>query len=451
MAVKTHTTTVSEADARRSRHVWLVILLCNALFLVLCVTLANTTAEYLSSITVPQTATFELKHGSQLAVLRQGSRVPELVTDRTQLREHDVALTGPDSEGFIQFFDGTSTIQTYFSTTLTIETLRTARFFQTMKEARIRVDSGTVVWATGDPGGYASVEYNILSENAEISIPGNSKVRVRVEKDDQNETTTHVIVEYGSAVLLSRGRRIEVGREHMAWVGPQGISPEPVRAEEELIRNGSFTEPPTSGAETRENGGLDTAAWLPIREAQTDLPLDIGSVSVITETLPGVEGIRALRLCLRDSEDCPAQHASGDGQSADRYVRVGVRQEINRPVEFFNSIELSAAVKVVRQSLPAGGPQGNLFPLTIRVLYSDSERNQHEWRHSFYYFTSERSGSGLPDATRVPEASWWLPEQKFVLKSADVGRDIAVINAIEIFGYGKQFKSQITRVSMVAR
>ncbi len=453
MATGTTTPTIGVRveDSRRSRQVWLVLVLCNMLFFALCVAGAISIYNFLSTITVPQTASLEPRHGTQLAVLRKGSRVPELATGRTELHEGDTALSGQDSEGFIQLFEGTSTIQTYFSTTLRIDSLRVTRFFQNVKQARLHLDTGTVVWATGGLGDYASAEYIITSDEAEITIPNDSKVRVRVEKDEANRKTTYAIVDYGSAVMLSRGRRIELNPETMAWVGPDGQPQGPVQAEEELIRNGTFNEPPTSGAEMKDNGGLDTAAWLPVRDPSSDVVFKLSTISVVSETLPGLGSIDAAVICLRD-ENCPgADHGGNAGDRSDsddgRYGRVGIRQDINQPVEFFNSIELKVAVKVVRQSLPAGGPQGNLFPLTIRVVYSDTEGNVHEWKHSFYYLAAEKS---LPNATRVSPGSW-LPEQQFTIKSAEVGRDVAVINSIEIYGYGQQFQSWVTGVSMVAR
>lgn len=132
----------------------------------------------------------------------------------------------------------------------------------------------------------------------------------------------------------------------------------------------------------------------------------------------------------------------------DHFIKVGIRQEVNRPATFLNSIELFATVKVVRQTTPIGGPQGNLYPLTIRVIYVDSEGAEHDWKQQFYYV------AGQPDPVdpgQVEQGIWWAPKERFVLKSPDEVRDIAVIRAVEVFAYGSQFQSWITGISMVAR
>jgi hypothetical protein len=156
----------------------------------------------------------------------------------------------------------------------------------------------------------------------------------------------------------------------------------------------------------------------------------------VTETLGGLGTINAVQI-LKEG-------------SSDRYAKVGIHQEIHRPAEFLDTIELFATVKVLRQPFTVGGPQGNLFPLTISVNYSDADGVQREWKQHFYYV------NGAPDPNdvrQVPHGTWWSPRERFVLKSASakIGQDVAVINYIEIYGYGRQFQSWITGVSMLAR
>ncbi len=82
------------------------------------------------------------------------------------------------------------------------------------------------------------------------------------------------------------------------------------------------------------------------------------------------------------------------------------------------------------------------------MLYSDSEQKQHEWKQSFYYLGV---GSALPHTSKVLQGTWG--QHHFTLKSAkgSIGSDINVINSIEIYGYGRQFDSWVTDVSLIAR
>src|SRR5207247_2790882 len=106
-------------------------------------------------------------------------------------------------------------------------------------------------------------------------------------------------------------------------------------AEQELIRNGNFKEPPTSGAEAIANGGLGTAAWQPVREQLGDTADAVGSAKIISESLPG----NIMAAVISRSADPGA-----------RYARVGIRQDINAPAPFLNRVELRARVKVVSQT-----------------------------------------------------------------------------------------------------
>jgi hypothetical protein len=259
-----------------------------------------------------------------------------------------------------------------------------------------------------------------------------------------------VIVTVGSAMVMAGGKRVELQPGLMTNTGPGGGSLVAQTAEQDLIRNGDFKEPPTSGAELVENGGMGTAAWLPIREqAVGDRPAG-GTVSVQAEKIAGQE-VRAAVV---------NRSARGD----ERYARVGFSQEINAPASFLQVIELNATLKVVAQTEPAGGPQGDAFPLTVRITYTDPNGREQAWSRSFYYCSSGPGTCSMENAIDVPLGRWESPRDRypasFVIKGTtdgpdgvdiSIGQDIAVINTIEIYGIGTTFESWITDVSLLAR
>ena len=136
---------------------------------------------------------------------------------------------------------------------------------------------------------------------------------------------------------------------------------------------------------------------------------------------------------------------------------------------FLNRVELRARVKVVSQTEPVSGPRGDVFPLTIRIIYTDLNGKQQEWRRSFYWSPTDRN---ISNAAAVPQGAWQTLEElelrdqaaksnsgktggqrkdylNFVLKGTvkgpegdtTVGQDVSVINAIEIYGIGTSFQS----------
>jgi len=454
--VQTQPRPAKAEETQRSRLVWMVLAGTSLAFLFICMLGIMAVSTFVNNDTVAMAARIEPLRGTQLAVLRHNSVAPELITSTTQITEGDVATTGGDSSAFLQMFDG-STIQTYFSTTLEIENLRTGRYKRNIKEISVNLRSGTAIMVTADPDDYDTAAYKVSTDSAEISLASNSKARVRIEPIDGQDRTT-VVVDYGEAVFVANGETMRITPGQMVWVAGDE-TPVEQEAREELIRNGQFTDDPTSGAEITDNGGLGTAAWLPIREG-SDVPVDDpGTVILDSEDLPGRGSLKEVRF-----------ERNGLG---DHFVKVGIRQEVNRPATFLNSIELFAIVRVDRQTTPIGGPQGNLYPLTIRVIYADSEGVEHDWKQQFYFVEGQpdaseprQTGSASAEATPattpiatpstpvdtpIEQGIWWAPTKPFVLKSPDEVRDIAVIRAVEVFAYGSQFQSWIAGISMVAR
>jgi hypothetical protein len=346
----------------------------------------------------------------------------------------------------------------YFNTSIQMERMRASQFFQGGKEIAVFLRTGTIVLATGELGDYTSAAYTLSTDQAEIEVAPGAKLRIRVE-DQQGTPVTQVVVNAGHATLRSHGKNIDVGPKEMAWVSGAEVPQGPAPAQVDLIHNGSFEDLPTSSIEEVAEGGLGTAAWLPLR----DPGADSNSASVgITEEV-----------------NLKAAVITGSG-GTDKYVRIGITQDINQPASFFNSIELSATIKLVNQALSTGGPIGDVYPLVIRIVYSDQFGSNHEWKRSFY-FQGPAPDPSDNTAIKVSQGRWTtteeikeeranaLPPSKgsagppdlsgssgganalFMLKSPNQVQDIAVINAIEVYGYGTQFQSWITGISLLAR
>jgi len=142
-------------------------------------------------------------------------------------------------------------------------------------------------------------------------------------------------------------------------------------------------------------------------------------------------------------------------------------------VEFYQTIQLTATIKLVSQELPVTGPGGEIYPLIIKIVYKDSGGNLHEWRRSFYYDGDDAS---LGDLSRLKttQGKWEsttemqlerqqqaaatgrqdlvaLNNDLFVLKSPSVNQDMAAINSVEVYGYGSEYQSWITNIQLLAR
>jgi hypothetical protein len=437
---------------KRSRSVWFVLFTSTVLFCVICSASGVGLYGYLVNVTRTRGATLQLVHGTQLTVVRHQLVDPEAVQNTAGVNEGDQVRAGDDTQASIRLFDE-GTINLYFGTHLLLSTLRSSRFFGTSKQIGVLIDSGTAEFSTPDLGNYASGSYSIDTPHAVIQLEPSSTVRVQF--DGQGDTAaTQAILEYGAAVVLSGGKTIPLQIGSMVVTGPGGPPEGPQAAQQDLIRNGDFTLPPTSGGQTLEEGGLGTAGWAPILDQPSASPPEVAPVSIVTETLK-TQSVRA--ALIRKNEN-----NSG-------YATFGLKQDINATASYFKQIQLKATVKVVSQTAPVGGPQGVVYPLTIKITYTDSNRQQQVWKHSFYWARIDLKISG---ATQVSQGSW--EPEVFTLKSLGGAStptpppttpgvapaapeidssvaDISVINGIEIYGVGTGFQSWITGIQLVAR
>ena len=443
----TATTNVSFRIVERSRQVWLVLAVCLLAFIALCGFTVYGMASFLSTFTVAKGASLEPHPGSTLAVLHRGTVITEQVSTPIQLQEGDTVIVPQNGRGFMRLFDE-STIQISLNTEVVLDTLRSNEFFGRAQDVGIILRHGSVRVARS-PQQRVSSHYVVSTALAEVDIEPDAKVRFSVASGE--DPITQVVVEVGHAKFRSKGKTIELGPQQMAWANrseePQG----PLVAETDMVKNGDFAEGPTSSVEEIGEGGLGVAGWLPIRDEGAP-PVPSGSVT-ITEEL----GLPVARIF----------YDRGDGQ----FPRVGMVQQLNESAEFYNTIELTATVKLVRQDAPVRGPGGDVYPLIVKVVYGDSDGKLHEWKRSFYF---SGDAEDLSDVSRikVPVGKWEstgeirqvrmsesqlhaqqdliaLNSDLFLLKSP--GQDVAVINAIEVYGSGPNFESWITGISLLAR
>lgn len=458
MGVVAETDRIAPNINQRSRQVWAAIIVSMVSFLFLCGAGGVGIFTFVGSITDPQSVIIKAVPPSAIAVVRHNTTTPEQITGTEKLEEGDLAITGGSAtdQALISLFSDSGSILMYPNTRLEMETLRASHFVQSTKEIATLLHAGTIVMATAELGDYESATYTVSTDQAEISVEPSAHIRVSVQSD-HGVPVTQAVVDAGKATMWSHGKRVDIGPGQMAWVTGSEFPEGPAIAQVDLIRNGSFDEPPTSNSEELSEGGLGTAAWLPLRG---DTGADTSGASV----------------AITNEVDLKAAVISELG-GPNRYVKVGIVQDINQPASFFSSIELSATVKLVKQEIPVGGPVPDVYPLIVRIVYTGQDGKNHEWKRSFYFNGPDPE---LTDNTiiKITQGRWTTTQEiqearkqalqdresaggsvdttnsagsLFMFKSPVQTQDIAVINAIEVYGYGTQFQSWITGISLLAR
>jgi hypothetical protein len=462
-------TTQAGLYAKRARGIWLVLALSTSLFCVICAFAGTSAYGFLNSLTRPQHARVQLVRGTQLSVIRSPRLESEIVSRETSVNEADQIITGRDTEANVDLFGG-STVLLSFDTRVKLSGMHTSRFFGNRSEISLYIEAGTALLSTAGEDPNSSTNYGVTTGQAVVQVEPNSTVRVYTGGSGSGQTTIAAVI-VGSATVTSGGGQVQLRPGTQTTVATDNAPGGPEPEVQELVRNGDFVQPATSRAEGPEIG-LDTAAWQPVIERSGDETTGVGTVRIITETV-GSQSIHTARIKRESGTPIDGK----PGRTEVIYGKVGLRQEINASVSYFHLIELNATVKVVAQTEPVAGPQEDVYPLTIRVLYTDSNNKQQVWWHSFYYCPSGPGVCKHENATDVPLGQYFTPDSPLVVKRIggvpasntdeptpatdtgratptplpDVGPGIAVINAIEIYGIGSSFQSWITHISLTAR
>ena len=178
---------------------------------------------------------------------------------------------------------------------------------------------------------------------ADVSDPGRYTVEVSADATQatvQNEGAA-VVSAQGESLAVAPGQRVELA----AGAPPSG----PLDPARDLIRNGDFGQ------------GLDNWASFAWRVELPDQPKGETSVSIDG-------GSSVLRF---------AREGVG-------HADVRVTQSINQDVSGYDSLRVSATLRVLNQSLGVCGVQGSECPLFIIVNYSDDSGVGRVWQHGFF-------------------------------------------------------------------
>jgi hypothetical protein len=254
-----------------------------------------------------------------------------------------------------------------------------------------------------------------------LSQPGsNASVEATV-------TDTMVTVRDGEVTVTSQGVTVPLGKDERVAVAPDGPPQGPLPAEQNLIRNGDFAEPPD-----------DT--WQPAIATPADPAEAPGTAEVRT-----VGGRRVLYLSRQGTN----------------WGRVGWVQDLrNRDVQGYTSLRLNLDILVAAQDLRNCGQNGSECPLMVKIIYVDVGGGTHEWLQGFYWYYDPNPlyGPTYCASCSLPFRHLQWPFGKWQPYSSDnllevwaaSGAPAAQLRSITIQGEGHTFTSMVTDVQMLA-
>lgn len=254
---------------------------------------------------------------------------------------------------------------------------------------------------------------------AEVGDPGRYTVEVGAD------ATQVTVQNEGAAVVTAQGEELALGPGERAEIAAGLPSSGPLDPARDLIQNGDF------------NQGLDnwaSFAW------QVELPEQPKGETSVTADGGG-----------------PVIRFAREGVG---HADVRVTQSINQDVSGYDSLRLSATLRVLNQSLGVCGVQGSECPLFIILNYIDDGGVSRVWQHGFF-------AQGTVDDNLTPGACIScavvqrpherVPLGQFFFYDVDLIQELASqgfvpprhIESITLVGSGHSFTTEVSDVALV--
>ena len=376
---------------------------------------------------VAAAVTVKVTSGTVL-LTRPESTLSEAVVETIENLPEGIRLeTDPDSQATIEFKTPgdrmpLGTLQVYGNSDATLLSMRSPRFATSENAHRIQVwlQRGRIRVSVA-VGIDRPIVIILETPHTTIQLvqPGSYSIEVR-------DTDSQVAVRDGAATVTAQGRTLILAANERTFVRdgeePAGVLP----SERNLVQNGDFETSLSDGWTTFLN-----------RQEVDEAP---GEIEVTVH-----DGRRAVHLNRRGSN----------------WAEVGIRQTINRDVLDVASLQLHLAVWLAFQDLRNCGSLGSECPLIVRIEFTDTAGNAHEWLQGFYYLSA--IGNGTPvrcvtcsaptgDHLQISNGVWFsfdTPELTELF--ATTGNPPATINAITIYASGHNFESFISEVELLAQ
>lgn len=404
--------------ANPERLAWFVILVSFAIFVILAITIPLGVRYAIRYATVAEEARLESTLGT-LSVYSSPNGEPMAVTSvKDGIAEGYRIVAGEDSTQGALAFRGSEdqeaimgSVQFYAGTTLEVARIRRPLFARSPEpyQVQLKLLQGQArIFSNSGEGRPLHVEVETPHGRIELAA-GSYQVSVDAQQTD-------VTVRGGQAILHhAEDDPVRIGSGLRAWMTESSVLPEPVPAEQNLLRNGDFSEPM-----------LDT--WQSYTQAKNVIP---GSVRIV------------------EREGRWVAHFSRQGEE-NVWNEVGITQQVERDVNVYDSLSLRLDVKLLYQSLSGAGYLSTEYPLRVEVTYTDIYGKELTWGHGFYYRDPEDENWQIINGEKIPPYIWYTYESPNLMDELRDTRP-ARINSIRIYASGWNYQSMVSEVYLVAQ
>jgi hypothetical protein len=397
-----------------NRVAWIVLWAAFAAFCILITGIPLGIRAYLLNSAEEQETQLQRIEGTILVQEAEGSK-PVGVVESAMLLPGDEVILDATSRGTLDFFER-SHVTLYSNTNIELAQAQTPRFGVSDRANQITLNltQGLVRVGVALPG-ERETEFQVLTPHTAIWMEEGS---YRVEVTNE---TTQVTVVRGAAEIEQQAGHEVLGQGMRSRVGLTGGLEEPLPAAENLIVNGDFQQPLTTG-------------WLSNTVVLTSA-VNPPSTEVVEDG-----GRRAARLVQRDVND-------------GEHTEVAIQQRLDQDVRDFDRLEVSLDVRVDLQSLSGGGLLSSEFPLIVRLDYKDLWGNDKFWTHGFYYqnnagYPIAPDPWGRPSGEQVPREVWYPYESGNLIDLLGENRP-AHITGLTVYASGWNYDSSVSEIQVV--
>jgi len=233
--------------------------------------------------------------------------------------------------------------------------------------------------------------------------------------------TTQITVLRGEAIVRSGTWRMKLLQGMRTRVDLTGDVADSLPAAQNLVVNGNFQEPLSTG-------------WLTRSETLNPLV-----------TPPSIElsqngGRRAVRLVRREPDD-------GNHTEAHLY------QRLDHDVRDFRVLEITLDVLLEFQSLSGGGQLSSEFPIIVRLNYKDRWGNDQFWTHGFYYqnrdqYDIAKDAWGRPMGEQIARGVWYPYESGNLFELLGDNAPVHV-TGLDVYASGWNYDSLVTEIQLI--
>lgn len=408
------------------RLAWTVLSIAFVVFCALTISIPLGTRWYITNADTAQSASVSLISGTILLTRSPASSPEAVIGTLAGLNEGAVIDSDPNSQAAINFAAPNSTaelgsLQVYGGSRVKLSLLRSPRFEWSTKPHRIYIEMlrgrARVSMAVNVD---RPITITLRTPHAIVVLEQAGSYSIEV-----TDQLTEVVVRDGAATVIANSIAVTLvpNERTEIWAGqaPNG----PLTGERNLVINGDFSHPLNPD-------------WTSYKDRYD--PND-------------VEG--SIEKTIRNGRNVVLFSRPGKN-----WGRTGIRHRINRDVRDYQTLRLHMAVRLNYQSVQVCGSLGSECPLMVKLEFTDTAGNAHEWVQGFYYLPD--AGTSLPmrcitcpppsgPHIRVQQNVWYLYDSPdLIALFKGTGYTPAVISAISIYAEGHSFESMVSEIELQA-